>query len=142
MLRKTILAALAGLAVLSGCKRVGPAPPATVAAKGFVRLADGRPLREGRLEFSPKDQGGAEAFGDLAQDGGFTLTSYKANDGAVPGRYVVTVSPYNYAVPGGSPTPVANPGLIPPKYLDQKTSDLEVEIKATDNVLQLQLDRS
>ena len=137
--RETILVG-AVLAALAGCGRTGPALPAAVPAKGMIQLADGTPLREGRLELIPRDGNGVEAFGDVQPDGSFTLTSYKVNDGAVPGRYVVAISPYNYAARGGSPTPVTGAARIPAKYLESGTSTLEVEVKAPDIVLQLRLD--
>ena len=137
--RETILAG-AVLAVLVGCSGTGPALPPAVPAKGVIQLPDGTPMREGRLEFNPRDKAGVEAFGDVLPDGSFTLTSYKPNDGAVPGRYVVTISPYNYVAGGGSATPIADAGRIPAKYLEANTSTLQVEIKRPDNVLQLQLD--
>jgi hypothetical protein len=140
MVRRNTVLVCAALAALAGCMGTGPALPHAVPAKGVIQLADGGPMREGRLELSPKDKGGVEAFGDVQPDGSFTLTSYKANDGAVPGTYVVTISPYNYAARGGSPTPIADAGRISPKYLDAATSNLVVEIKPTDNVLHLQLD--
>ena len=43
----------------------------------------GQPLKEGRVGFLPDE--GRPAFGDL-EDGKFSLTSYKANDGALPGQ--------------------------------------------------------
>ena len=81
-----------------------------------------------------------EAFGDVQPDGSFTLTSYKPHDGAVPGRYVATISPYNYAGPGGNPKPIADAARIPAKYLEAETSTLDVEIKSPDSSLQLRLD--
>jgi len=114
--------------------------PAVVPAKGVIQLASGQPIREGRLELTPKDKGGVEAFGDVKPDGSFTLTTYKRDDGAVPGRYVVKISPYNYAAPGGSPARIRSAGQIPGKYLEAETSKLEVEIKKPDNDLHLRLE--
>jgi hypothetical protein len=139
MFRRQTVLTLAALAVLAGCNSTGPALPPTVPAKGVVKLAGGDPLREGRLELNPKDKDGVEAFADLRPDGSFIVTTYKANDGAVPGRYVVTISPYNYAARGGSPKPIAGASL-PAKYLEATTSPLEVVIHAPDSDLQLRLD--
>ena len=75
----------------------GPPLPATVPAKGSVALPGGQPLKAGRVVLNPQDSGGVEAFGDLKPDGTFTLTTYKQGDGAVPGHYIATISPYNYA---------------------------------------------
>jgi hypothetical protein len=137
--RRTVLA-LAALVAAAGCNQKGPVLPATVPAKGMIQLASGQPMREGRLQLIPKDKGGVEAFGDVKPDGSFTLTSYKTDDGAVPGRYVVSISPYNYAAPGGSPARIRSDGQIPGKYLEAETSKLEVEIKKPDNDLHLRLE--
>ena len=123
-----------------GCNSKGPVLPAVVPAKGVIQLASGQPIREGRLELSPKDNGGVEAFGDVKPDGTFTLTTYKRDDGAVPGHYIVKISPYNYAGPGGNPVPIRSAAQIPAKYLEAETSKLEVEIKKPDNDLRLRLE--
>lgn len=134
------MAALVVVIAAAGCNSKGPDLPAAVPAKGVIQLASGQPIGEGRLQLTPKDKGGMESFGDVKPDGSFTLTSYKADDGAVPGKYIVTISPYNYAAPGGSPVPIRNAGQIPGKYLEAATSTLEVEIKKSDNDLHLRLE--
>jgi hypothetical protein len=140
MWQRRITAALVVVIAAAGCNSKGPVLPAVVPAKGVIQLASGQPIREGRLELSPKDVGGVEAFGDVKSDGSFTLTTYKRDDGAVPGRYVVKISPYNYAGPGGNPVPIRSAGQIPGKYLEAETSKLEVEIKKPDNDLHLRLE--
>jgi hypothetical protein len=97
-------------------------------------MANGMPLPTGRVTLHPKDNpGGVEAFGDVQKDGTFTLTTYKPNDGAIPGSYVVTLEPFCYE--SGNPTRIQD-GLIPPRYQSTATSDLVVELKDGDNVLE------
>src|SRR5713226_5927601 len=119
MLRRgTILVLALGLLSLAGCGYRVPALPGAVAARGKVLLPNGQPLRGGRVQFNKLDPPNVDAFGDVAADGSFTLTTYKPDDGAVPGRYVVTISPYNYRHKSGSPVKLDGAALIPAKYLE------------------------
>jgi hypothetical protein len=130
------------IALLAGCYNSGPPLPKPVPAKGTLTLPGGQRLKAGRVMLNPKDQGGVEAFGDLKPDGTFILSTYKPEDGAVPGAYVVSVSPYDYRDKSGSPKKVSGANQIPARYLEANSSDLEVEIKATgDNVLDVRLKR-
>jgi hypothetical protein len=80
-----------------------------------------------------------EAFGDIGSDGTFTLTTYRPGDGAIPGTYKVAISPYLYRTRSGSPAKMPNASDIPRRYLEGSTSDLTIEIKETDNVLDVRL---
>jgi hypothetical protein len=129
MTRRTALC-LFPLALLAGCTSRGPTLPTAVEAKGKILLPDGRPLPGGRVTLNPQAATEVEAFGDVNPDGTFALTTYKPGDGAVPGNYVVTVSPFNYRSKTGSPTKIAAAGQIPARYGDTTTSDLKVTINA------------
>jgi hypothetical protein len=141
MMRQRLLLALVATLVLAGCQR-GPSMPAVVPVKGKVLLPGGEPLRGGRLNFLPKNPaglGGIEPFADIGQDGTFSVTTYQENDGAIPGTYVVTITPVNFKAKGGNPVRLPNAAQIPNKYLEEATSDLTADIKgeATDLTLQL-----
>jgi hypothetical protein len=137
--RATVLVIMLGVLPLGGCGSRVPALPQAVAARGKVLLPNGQPLRGGRIEFSRLDPPKVDAFGDVAADGSFTLTTYQPDDGAVPGRYVVSISPYNYRHKSGNPVKVEGAGQIPSKYLEAGTSGLEVEITEGENVLEVKL---
>jgi hypothetical protein len=140
MLRRgTVLVLLVSILALAGCSSRGPALPPTVAARGKVLLANGQPLRGGRIELHKLDPKTVDAFADVGNDGSFVLTTYQPDDGAVPGRYVVTISPYNYKDKSGNPVKLANAGQIPSKYLESETSDVQVDIAQSDNVLEVKL---
>jgi hypothetical protein len=125
------LTALCPLLLLAGCTAQGPTLPTAVEAKGKILLPDGRPLPGGRVTLNPQAATEVEAFGDVNPDGTFALTTYKPGDGAVPGTYVVTVSPFNFRSKTGSPTKVAAVAAqLPPRYGDAATSDLKVTIQA------------
>jgi hypothetical protein len=120
--------------LVAGCTRHAPAPPQAYPVQGRVLLANGTPVRSGRVVFHPRDNpAGIEAFGEIQKDGSFALTTYQLNDGAVPGPYVVTVDPFSHEVNETRAMP-ATP--IPRRYWDAATSDLAVEIDARENVLQ------
>jgi hypothetical protein len=123
---------------LAGCGPRSVTLMATVPVKGKVLLADGEPVRAGRVTFVPKDadMGGAEPFGDLQKDGTFVLSTQKQGDGAVPGRYVVYIDPIDYR--SASPKKLtANP--VPERYRRSATSDLVVEVRAGEDDLTLKL---
>jgi hypothetical protein len=131
------------LALPVGCEKQRPPLPGTVPAKGTVYLPGGQPLRAGRVILKPKlnQKDGrvvVEAFGDV-EDGKFTLTTYQPGDGAVPGEYVATISPFNYRSKTGSPVRLPNASQIPQRYLEDATSDWQVDITPEGNDLTLRM---
>ncbi len=85
-----VLAAL----ILSNCWGCGSDSShyvgATVPVKGKVTYK-GKPLTEGQIVFQPDDSG-REAYGSIQPDGTFELSTFKAGDGAIPGKHRVAVS--------------------------------------------------
>jgi hypothetical protein len=142
-MRRAASLLVVALALLAGCERQRPPLPATVPAKGTIYLPGGQPLRAGRVILVPKSNQKigrvvVEAFGDV-EDGKFTLTTYQPGDGAVPGEYVATVSPFNYRSKTGSPVRLPNAKEIPQRYQDEATSDWAVEITPEGNDLTLRM---
>lgn len=77
----------------AGCQR-GPVRPATAPVAGRVATKDGTPCDGALVVLHPKApgrSGDAKPVGKTADDGSFSLTTYEANDGAVPGPYGVTI---------------------------------------------------
>lgn len=115
--------AMGCLLVVPGCKR----NPRVVPVKGKV-LYNGQPLPFGSVTFQPDK--GQPAVGDLAQDGSFTLSSYGPNDGAVPGRHLVSIVCYENMRPGTQKQGDSMGRLlIPLKYTRLGSSGLSAEIK-------------
>jgi hypothetical protein len=126
--------------LLVGCSSSrGPTLPTAVEAKGRILLPSGQPLDGGRVELKPTGSPGVEAFADIEPNGTFTLMTYQPGDGAIPGSYKLTISPYNYRSKTGSPTKIPNAASIPQRYLDAGKSDVTVEIKPSGNTLELRL---
>ena len=71
--------------------------------------------------------------GTVREDGTFELTSYKTDDGAPVGEYVVTFELRKCHYSGGDAGP--GPNLIPSKYVKPNTSPVIVTIEAANNGL-------
>jgi hypothetical protein len=118
---------LLALLSLTGC---GDGRPARVAVSGQV-LIDGQPLSVGIIKFIP--EGSRPSSGKIEADGSFTLTCYDGADGVVPGRHRVQVSAME--ILGSSKVK----WLVPRKYADFRTSELEFEITEPTDDLKIEL---
>jgi hypothetical protein len=109
-----------------GCSKRGGMETAPVSGKVAYR---GKAVPTGTVMFVPAE--GPAATGEIAKDGTYTLTTYKAGDGAVIGKHKVTITALEgmgESLPEQrSPTP---PPLIPAKYLSDTTSGLTADVKA------------
>lgn len=83
------LGVLTALWVLAGFGCGGKDQPVRV--EGVVTL-DGAPLEGAIVSFLPDEKGGRFADATTAKDGSFRLSTYKRDDGALPGDYRVTVT--------------------------------------------------
>lgn len=117
-----------------------------VAVKGTV-LYEGQPLPKASVTFLAQDPEGRDARGSTDANGVFRLSTVDANDGALPGKYKVTVQvPQEF----DSPVPAATPqeaqeamtGLkpkasivIPPQYSQSDQTILVQEVPATGEVI-------
>lgn len=126
---KKLFPLLALFAVGCSSSYVPDAPPETIKVNGKVLSPSGSPLTGGRVVFKPKDPTKQEAAGDIQPNGTFSLTSFRKDDGATPGDYVVVIEKVTYKT--GSATPVNI--NIPTKYQSEKTSDLLVTVKEGQN---------
>jgi hypothetical protein len=113
-----ILFALLGCGGPSGTP--DDAKSSVVPASGKLLSAGGAPVANAWVVFNPKDVGGHEANAPTGPDGTFRLSTFGKEDGAIPGRYVVTVEP-NPVAKGVRPN-------IPRQYSSAKDSPLTVEI--------------
>lgn len=131
---------VAGLAVaIAGCSgQPASHRPQTVAAKGRVTLA-GQPLAKATVSFQPDGKGnGASGITDDA--GTFTLSTFAAKDGAVPGKYKVAVTKVDDTASGGdmnaagyAPPSESSPkpkSFVPDQYADPAKSGLTAEVAA------------
>src|SRR5437867_12591753 len=77
---------LAAVVGLVGCG----SPTKAVKVQGTVTL-DGKPFPGATVTFTPVEATGKPASGRSESDGGFQLTTFKPDDGALPGDYKVVV---------------------------------------------------
>ena len=82
------------LIVAGGCSRGSK----TIPVQGTVKL-DGRPLANASVSFIAEGSGARDAFGCTDAEGVFHLSTLKSGDGALPGKYKVTVQPVAQAEP-------------------------------------------
>jgi hypothetical protein len=105
-----------------GC---GPTRPAVVPAAGIVTL-DGKPLAGGFIRLVPAAS--RPATGAIGPDGRFTLGTFAAADGCVPGTHgVEVIGP----LPPGGETAAAVPAptvTVPARYRAAETSGLTITI--------------
>lgn len=70
---------------LAGC---GPNLPRCFPVSGTVTV-DGQPVAGGTITFYP--EAGRSAMGKIEADGSYKLTTFRDDDGALPGRHAVTI---------------------------------------------------
>lgn len=123
MKRAMLLLAL----LVVGCQTTLPEPPKTYPVKGKV-MQNGSPLAGGRVKFCPTDTSKNEGIAEINKDGSFVLSSYRKEDGATPGEYVVIIDPVSYK--NGTAQVAVR---VNQRYQNKSTSDLKAEVKAEDN---------
>ncbi|NBV46766.1 MAG: carboxypeptidase regulatory-like domain-containing protein [Planctomycetia bacterium] len=147
MIRRVFtLGVVAGLGLAVGCGKAADTRPKRVPFSGKVTL-DGTPIEGATVVLAPESGSGAAASGMTNAEGVCAFTTYESRDGAVPGRYLVTVAktefPEGRALTADDPsydpsTAVAavvkgSKELLPAKYKTAKTSGLTVEVKDGEN---------
>ncbi len=112
--------------------------PITALANGVITY-NGKPLDGALIVFVPDASGGTSAAAVSNSKGEFTAMAFSPEQGAVPGKYTVTVSKMlepavEQPDESGHDAPVAKvvkpKSLIPIKYSQSKTSTLKVEVPA------------
>ena len=156
MRRRCFLVSLAaGIAIgVAGCGSAPKEGPETVKVTGTVTL-DGEPLAGAYVTFSPKTAG-PPAFGETDGQGRFSLQTFEPGDGAIAGKYLITVTKMasqrtmefedeaakeEYLRQHGDQA--SQPKFVndvPDKYSNRKTSGLTTEISmGTKNHVELEL---
>lgn len=113
----------------------------------------GQPVEKGRISFIPSGAEGRPASGQI-ENGRYTLTTLSPDDGAIPGKYKVTVtaqevddSEMKVIAKGGQfhhdaafAKAVKNAkALVPSKYSLAETSGLAKEVAAQSNPIDIDL---
>ncbi|NUQ65546.1 MAG: hypothetical protein HUU20_24015 [Pirellulales bacterium] len=130
-------AVIAGLVLgLTGCGG-GEAVPETAPVRGVVTYK-GNPVADAQVAFRPEK--GNPATGRTDAEGKFVLTTFKAEDGAVPGTHSVTVQVMPEGALPGMETQSTGAASIPPKYADPAQTPLKIDVKGGEpNEVKLEL---
>lgn len=140
---------LGALVIGAGCGGKPPDNrPKRVPFSGKVTL-DGSPVEGATVVLAPESGSGPAASGMTDGGGLVAFTTFESRDGAVPGKYLVTVTKTSF--PEGAPLTADDPAydpstavtavvkgakeLLPVKYKTAKTSGLTVEVTTGDNAV-------
>lgn len=120
---------------------------------GVVTL-NGTPVEGAQVTFNPEARDGRGAFGLTDAEGRYELATFEAGDGAVAGKYIVTMAKYDtppapegevseeeYVPPeaGGGAAEAPPKNLLPDQYRQMHTSNLRAEVKEGDNTFDFAL---
>jgi hypothetical protein len=108
----------------------------TYPVEGKVLFKDGTPVTGGLVVFESVDQPTVCARGPIRADGSFRLGTFKTNDGAVPGRHRVLVTP---PMPNSQREAMEPP--IHPRFATYETSELEFTVEPGKNTFTIEVDR-
>ena len=140
MIFRWLMLAVLGLAFgqLTACSGRPKAYP----AGGRVTYEDGEPLKGGRIEVRSLEHP-LVARGSIGNDGQFTLTTYKTDDGAVAGKHEVLIVQKFLADIDSMQEHAKHASMartLDKKYSKYATSGLSVEVKrGADNQFTLQV---
>jgi hypothetical protein len=129
--------------IAQGCSEsFSPTSP----VRGIVTV-HGTPLSQGLIVFFPEN--GRPATSPIHSDGTYALTTFKKDDGALPGKHVVAIQDfYVSAAPTTQPTfadeqasRLSSPSnkLLPANYARRETSPLRAEVKSSVNEINFEL---
>ncbi len=143
----------AGLGLIPGCgddTGLGKRYPVT----GTVTY-NNQPVEKGQISFIPVDPKEGRAANGYIEKGRYTLTTSSANDGALPGKYKVTIQARDVDTTqvletvkkeggGGRQGDIAKAAaqaknLVPSKYMLADTTTLEATVEATSNTINFPL---
>ena len=118
---------------------VGCGGSKTVPVNGQVKFKDGSDVSvlarySVSLESETEKTSGS---GDIGPDGKFKISTFALNDGAIPGRHRVAITPPD--PPPDVPPPKVH---IPQKYRSFETSGLTVDVKPGAGNVVLEVDRT
>jgi hypothetical protein len=143
--RVLLIVATLCISFAAGC---GSKYPETAPVRGKVTVG-GVPVTTGRINFYPTS-GARLSSGEIQPDGSYSLTTFKSNDGAFLGTHRVTIT--STKVTGSEPAksvqdeskiPISNLGrvvwLVDQKYSQQSTTDLQGEVKTSNNTIDFNL---
>jgi hypothetical protein len=122
------------IACLSGCSEHPNEPRHPVQGQVFFA---GQPLAEAMVVFHPQDATESKLPKPVAytdNEGKFKLTTLTTADGAVAGKYVITIEQRAMRIVGDEPVR-DGPNLLPPRYARVAESPLSYTVTAGENMV-------
>ncbi len=132
------------LLLIAACCMVGcgNGNPTTHQVTGTVVFKDGSPLSDGSVEFETKLEGKPiTAIGQIGSDGKFTLGTFEAADGALPGKHRVAVFLQNEIGNKHERPDKLPPLVLDPRFSDFNTSKLEFTVGEEPNDFRIEVER-
>ena len=132
--------------VVAGCG--GPTRPETVPVAGRVTY-QGKPVPMGQIMFYPEQ--GHPATGTIDANGAYRLRTFAPDNGAIPGRYRVTITAVRFTGGGhaktfdeelrggGSSAPAKAEWLVPEVYSRPETTPLRADVTRDSKVINFDL---
>ncbi len=139
------LVLLGFLLLVTGCGETS----GTVPVKGTIQF-EGQPLAKATVTFLAQQSGGRDAHGFTDDRGVFQLSTFGTNDGALPGKYKVTVyvpQEFDTSIPAataeeaqkamteGRIKPKSPAVVIPPLYSHPEQTTLTQEVPPAGEVI-------
>jgi hypothetical protein len=136
----SLFAALLGIAPAGGCSKVEPNRVVVHPVTGQVTF-DGRAAAGAFVVFHSKsaDANFPAPRAQVDRQGSYALTTYRSQDGAPAGEYVLTVELRPIVAANGEFEP--GPNILPPRYSQPQTSKIVVRVVAGANVIPIQIVR-
>ena len=146
--RVPLVAVLLAMPVVLGCGSAGGDRPTTYPVAGTVTM-NGQPVADANLNFQLAD-GTRGTVGVTDAQGRYELTTFTADDGALPGEYRVAVTQFEKPAPGAAvdedhpnydpDAPAFVPqNLLPDRYANPETSGLTATVTEGPNTVDFQL---
>ena len=118
----SFLIGLVAVGGMIGCGAGGGDFPDTAPVSGKITY-NSTPVAMAVVTFTPEEQGGNAASAVTDGQGNYVLTTFAAEDGAVPGNYRVTVTKKNQQKQGAAESSEDDPGAA---YLEMEAAGQDI----------------
>jgi hypothetical protein len=118
------------VSTFSGCSKA----PGTIPVGGKITYR-GKPVLKAEVQFTPVESGADGALrriaaGEVDSQGVYSLSTFRKGDGALPGEYVVTITPVKIKnIDGGDPSAKMQK-IAPDIYMQTSATPLKASIQA------------
>jgi len=114
-----LLAVVVATMLFSGCNA------SYNSVTGTVKFKDGTPLTTGRVTMTNAE---SESFGEIQEDGTYTMTTLTPGDGVPSGEYKVSIFAEGEAAADADAGAYGGASLVAAKYNSAETSGLTIKV--------------